>query len=258
MPATTLYMALRVARQAGLDEAAPRGGARRHDGRAARRRRPAGRRAPPRRGPAITLVGPPRARVRLRQPRRPGAVRRRDRAGAGDARNGDRGLPRPRAGRGRRGARDDRHGARARRARCSSDEDGVRPAIDLVYRSIVRAATEIPDARLRALERRRRRRSGAREPQRRPLAARCAAPARAGRGELGERRGDLVDLLAQQPARDQLRPGAERRSAPASSSSSGRSRLASTTSAARGPGRRPAGQRLAAQVEARAPRSRRR
>jgi hypothetical protein len=26
------------------------------------------------------------------------------------------------------------------------DEDGVRPAIDLVYRSIVRAATEIPDA----------------------------------------------------------------------------------------------------------------
>jgi len=27
------------------------------------------------------------------------------------------------------------------------EEEGVRPAIDLVYRSIVRAATEIPDAR---------------------------------------------------------------------------------------------------------------
>jgi hypothetical protein len=25
------------------------------------------------------------------------------------------------------------------------DQDGVRPAIDLVYRAIVRAATEIPD-----------------------------------------------------------------------------------------------------------------
>ena len=35
--------------------------------------------------------------------------------------------------------------ARARPTSCSASEDGVRPAIDLVYRSIVLAATEIPD-----------------------------------------------------------------------------------------------------------------
>ena len=58
MPATTLYLALRVARQAGLDEQATQGRARRHDGRAARRRRAAaGHAAAPRRHRSRSRAG---------------------------------------------------------------------------------------------------------------------------------------------------------------------------------------------------------
>ncbi len=150
----------------------------------------------PRRGPSITLVRAPRARLRLREPRRPGAVRGRPRPGAGDARHGARGVPRPRARRRRRGARDDRRGAGAADS-LLANEDGVRPAIDLVYRSIVRAATELPDRaepRRRGAQRRRAahspcsRRARSRRPSRSPSTPR-----------------DLIGLLAQEPARDQMR-----------------------------------------------------
>ncbi len=97
MPATTLYLALRVAAQAGLDETTTRGvlGATMAGLLDGRGLPPA---TPPRRGPSITLGRPPCPRLQLRQPHRPGPVRRRSRAGAGDARHGDRRLPRPRAG----------------------------------------------------------------------------------------------------------------------------------------------------------------
>lgn len=143
MPATTLYMALRVAAHAGLDETTTRamlGGtmAALLDGQAL----PAI--SPPRRGPSIelsgrlarvygyaSLVGPAlftgvieqaqamldMALAACRDPE-PGSV--------GDALETI---------------------ARALSAASAmlGEQDGVRPAIDLVYRSIVRAATEIPD-----------------------------------------------------------------------------------------------------------------
>jgi predicted TIM-barrel fold metal-dependent hydrolase len=143
LPATTLYMALRVAWKAGLDEATTRavlGGtmAALIDG----RELPAV--GPLRRGPTIelsgrlarvygyaSLVGPAlfsgaieQARAMLdmaiaacRDPQ-PGAV--------GDA-------------------LETIGGALSAAAALLEDEDGVRPAIDLVYRAIVRAATEVPD-----------------------------------------------------------------------------------------------------------------
>jgi predicted TIM-barrel fold metal-dependent hydrolase len=143
LPATTLYMALRVAWKAGLDEATTRavlGGtmAALIDG----RELPAV--GPLRRGPTIelsgrlarvygyaSLVGPAlfggaieQAQAMLdmaiaacRDPQ-PGAV--------GDA-------------------LETIGAALSAAAALLADEDGVRPAIDLVYRSIVRAATEIPD-----------------------------------------------------------------------------------------------------------------
>ena len=116
-------MALRVARQAGLDEAATRACS------AARWPRCSTASGLPAITPATRTLDhalrPPRARVRLRQPRRSGPVHRRRRPGAGDARHGDRGLPRPRAGVRRGGARDDRRGAErgrrpARRPRTAS------------------------------------------------------------------------------------------------------------------------------------------
>jgi uncharacterized protein len=143
LPATTLYMALRVAWKAGLDDAATSavlGGtmAALLDGHGLP---PV---APPRRGPTIelsgrlarvygyaSLVGPAlfsgaieQARAMLdmaiaacRDPQ-PGAV--------GDAL--------------------ETIGAALRAANSLvDDEDGVRPALDLVYRAIVRAATEVPD-----------------------------------------------------------------------------------------------------------------
>ena len=119
------------------------GGARRHDGGAARRRRPAADRPPATR----TLdhpLGPPRARVRLRQPGRSGAVHRRDRPGAGDARHGVAACRDPEPGSD--GEALETIGAALSAADALlQDEDGLRAAIDLVYRAIVRAATEIPD-----------------------------------------------------------------------------------------------------------------
>jgi uncharacterized protein len=143
LPATTLYMALRVAWKAGLDEATTRavlGGtmAALIDG----RELPAV--GPLRRGPTIelsgrlarvygyaSLVGPAlfggaieQAQAMLdmaiaacRDPQ-PGAV--------GDA-------------------LETIGAALSAAAALLADEDGVRPAIDLVYRAIVRAATEVPD-----------------------------------------------------------------------------------------------------------------
>ena len=109
LPATSLYMALRVAAHAGLDEAAVRGMlggtiAGLFDGRG----------LPPVTRPAARVLDhalrPPRAGVRVRQPGRSRDVHGIGRAGPGDARHGARRLPRPRPGRRRRGARDDRGG----------------------------------------------------------------------------------------------------------------------------------------------------
>jgi hypothetical protein len=143
LPATTLYMALRVAAKAGLDEATTRavlGGtmAALIDG----EELPAV--GPVRRGPTIelsgrlarvygyaSLVGPALFSGAIEQARGmldlavaacrdpvPGAV--------GDALETI-GM------------------ALSAATALLDDEDGVRPAIDLVYRSIVRAATEVPD-----------------------------------------------------------------------------------------------------------------
>jgi uncharacterized protein len=143
LPATTLYMALRVAAKAGLDEATTRtvlGGtmAALIDG----EQLPAV--GPVRRGPTIelsgrlarvygyaSLVGPALFSGAIEQARGmldlavaacrdpvPGAV--------GDALETI-GM------------------ALSAATALLADEDGVRPAIDLVYRSIVRAATEVPD-----------------------------------------------------------------------------------------------------------------
>jgi predicted TIM-barrel fold metal-dependent hydrolase len=144
MPATTLYMALRVARQTGLDEQAVRnllGGtmASLLDG----GELPAV--MPPRRGPAIalsgrlarvygyaSLVGPALFAGAVEQARAMlemaiASCRDPEPDGVGDAL--------------------EKIGAALRGANVMlQSEDGVRPAIDLVYRSIVCAATEIVDA----------------------------------------------------------------------------------------------------------------
>ncbi len=143
LPATTLYLALRVAIQAGLDEAAVRGvlGATMADLLDGRGLPPV---TPPRRGPSITLSGrlarvynygsltgpalfagvPEQALAMLemalaacRDPA-PGAV--------GEA-------------------LDTIGSALSAAAVLLQDREGVRAAIDLVYRAIVRAATELPD-----------------------------------------------------------------------------------------------------------------
>jgi uncharacterized protein len=144
LPATTLYLALRVAAQAGLDETATRGmlGATMADLLDGRGLPPA---SAPRRGPSITLAGrlarvynygsltgpalftgiPEQALAMLdmalaacRDPE-PGAV--------GDAL--------------------ETIGSALGAARVLlQSPDGVRPAINLVYCAIVRAATELPDA----------------------------------------------------------------------------------------------------------------
>jgi uncharacterized protein len=143
LPATTLYMALRVARQAGLDDAATKavlGGTMAalldgHDLPAV---------APVRRGPTIelsgrlarvygyaSLLGPSLFAGAVEQARGMldmaiAACRDPEPASVGEAL--------------------ETIGAALRAAKALlEDEDGVRPAIDLVYRVIVRAATEIPD-----------------------------------------------------------------------------------------------------------------
>jgi hypothetical protein len=143
LPATTLYMALRVARQAGLDEEATRtmlGGTMSDllDGRGLPRPRP------PRRGTNITLSGR-LARVygyaSLVGPALFMGVR--DQAQAmlsmavaacRDPEPGDVGEALEVIG----------NALSAAEALLVSD-DGLRPAIDLVYRAIVRASTEVPD-----------------------------------------------------------------------------------------------------------------
>ena len=143
MPATTLYLALRVALQAGLEERATRamlGGtmAAILDGEGL----PAS--TAPRRGPTITLSGR-LARVygyaSLVGPALFAGAR--EQAGAMlDMAMAACRDPEPES---------DAEALEAIGAALSAaavllaDEDGVRPAIDLVYRSIVRAATELPE-----------------------------------------------------------------------------------------------------------------
>jgi predicted TIM-barrel fold metal-dependent hydrolase len=143
MPATTLYLALRVARQAGLDEATTRGVlggtmAALLDGADLPRI------APPRRRDAITLSGR-LARVygyaSLVGPALFGGVVDQARAMLDMATAACR-DPEP----GAVGEALETIGAALSAAdTLLQEEDGLRPAIDLVYRSIVRAATEIPD-----------------------------------------------------------------------------------------------------------------
>jgi predicted TIM-barrel fold metal-dependent hydrolase len=143
MPATTLYLALRVARQAGLDEAATRGMlggtmAALLDGQDL----PAI--TPPRRRDAITLSGR-LARVygyaSLVGPALFGGVVDQAHAMLDMATAACR-DPEP----GSVGEALGTIGAALSAAdTLLEQEDGLRPAIDLVYRSIVRAATEIPD-----------------------------------------------------------------------------------------------------------------
>ncbi|HLM87388.1 MAG TPA: amidohydrolase family protein [Solirubrobacteraceae bacterium] len=145
LPATTLYMALRVAAQAGLDEDTTRavlGGtmAALLDGHGLP---PAG---PVRRGPAIelsgrlarvygyaSLVGPALFAGAIEQAR---AMLDMAQATCRDPEPGDVGEALEVIG-----------AALSAAAALLQSEDGVRPAIDLVYRSIVRAATELPDRR---------------------------------------------------------------------------------------------------------------
>jgi predicted TIM-barrel fold metal-dependent hydrolase len=143
MPATTLYLALRVARQAGLDEATTRGVlggtmAALLDGSALP---PI---TPPRRRDAITLsgrlarvygyaslVGPALFGGAVDQAR---AMLDMATAACRDPEPGSVGEALQTIG-----------AALSATDTLLQEEDGLRPAIDLVYRSIVRAATEIPD-----------------------------------------------------------------------------------------------------------------
>jgi hypothetical protein len=142
-PAPTLYLALRVARQAGLDEAATRnvlGGTMAmlmDQGELP----PV---SPPRRGPAITLSGR-LARVygysSLVGPALFGGVPEQARAmlemAVAACRDPDPGQD---------GEALETIGAALSAAdTLMGEEDGIRPAIDLVYRSIARAATEVTD-----------------------------------------------------------------------------------------------------------------
>ncbi len=144
LPATTLYMALRVTRQAGLDEHTTRAVlgetmAGLLDGRGLPPVRP------PRRGPAIelsgrlarvygyaSLVGPALFTGALEQGQ---AMLEMAIAACRDPDPGSVGEALETIGRALRAA-----------SVLLDAEDGVRPAIDLVYRAIVCAATEIPDA----------------------------------------------------------------------------------------------------------------
>jgi predicted TIM-barrel fold metal-dependent hydrolase len=143
LPATTLYMALRVARHAGLDEQATRcvlGGsmAALLDG---EELLPV---TPPRRGPTITLsgrlarvygyaslVGPALFTGVLDQAR---AMLSMAIASCRDPAPGSDGEALEVIGR-----------ALTAADQLLESEDGLRPAIDLIYRAIVRAATEVPD-----------------------------------------------------------------------------------------------------------------
>jgi predicted TIM-barrel fold metal-dependent hydrolase len=143
LPATTLYMALRVARHAGLDEQATRsmlGGtmAALLDGEELLQV------TPPRRGPTITLsgrlarvygyaslVGPALFTGVIDQAR---AMLSMAIASCRDPEPGSDGEALEVIGR-----------ALSAADQLLESENGVRPAIDLIYRAIVRAATEVPD-----------------------------------------------------------------------------------------------------------------
>jgi hypothetical protein len=143
LPATTLYMALRVARQAGLDEVATRGMlggtmATLLDGGTL------GQVSAPRRGPSIelsgrlarvygyaSLVGPALFTGAREQAQ---AMLEMALASCRDPQPDEVGDALEAIG-----------GALSAAVALLESEDGVRPAIDLVYRSIVRAATELPD-----------------------------------------------------------------------------------------------------------------
>jgi hypothetical protein len=143
LPAMTLYLALRVAAQAGLDEAAVRGMlggtiAGLFDGHGLA---PV---TPPRRGPSITLSGR-LARVygygSLAGPALFAGVQEQAVAMLDMALAACR-DPEP----GSVGEALETIGAALSAAKTLlGDKDGVRPAIDLIYRAIVRAATEMPD-----------------------------------------------------------------------------------------------------------------
>lgn len=143
LPATTLYLALRVAAQAGLDESATRGvlGATMADLLDGRGLPPI---TPPRRGPSIGLSGR-LARVYnygsltgpalfAGVPEQALAMLDMAIAACRDPEPGDVGEALEIVG-----------SALGAAAVLLQDPDGVRAAIDLVYRAIVRAATELPD-----------------------------------------------------------------------------------------------------------------
>ncbi len=143
MPATTLYLALRVAAQAGLDEPSTRGvlGATMADLLDGRGLPPV---TPPRRGPSITLSGR-LARVYnygsltgpalfAGVPEQALAMLDMARAACRDPEPGEVGEAMETIG-----------SALSAAAVLLQSPDGVRAAIDLVYRAIVRAATELPD-----------------------------------------------------------------------------------------------------------------
>jgi hypothetical protein len=144
LPATTLYLALRVAAQASLDEAAVRGvlGATMADLLDGRSLAPV---TPPRRGSSITLSGR-LARVcnygSLTGPALFAGVREQALAmlemaiaACRDPEPGDVGEALETIG-----------SALNAAAELLREADGVRAAFDLVYRAIVRAATELPDS----------------------------------------------------------------------------------------------------------------
>jgi predicted TIM-barrel fold metal-dependent hydrolase len=143
LPTTTLYMALRMAAHAGLDEATTRGVlggtmASLIDGHGL----PAS--TPPRRGPSIRLSGR-LARVynyaSLVGPALFTGVAEQARAMLDMAIAACRDPEPDSVGE----ALETIGAALSAAATMMGEEDGVRPAIDLVFRSIVRAATEIPD-----------------------------------------------------------------------------------------------------------------
>ena len=138
LPATSLYMALRVAAQAGLDEARTRAGMLGGTMAGAARRPRAAAGDAPRRGSSITLSGRLARVYGYASLVGPALFTGVGRAGPGDARHGDRRLPRPRSGRRRRGARDDRRALERRRRRCCARCGRDPPGDRLVYRSIVR------------------------------------------------------------------------------------------------------------------------
>jgi predicted TIM-barrel fold metal-dependent hydrolase len=145
LPATTLYLALRVAAQAGLDESTTRGvlGATMADLLDGRGLPPA---TPPRRGPSIELSGR-LARVYnygsltgpalfARVPEQAHAMLEMAIAACRDPEPGDVGEALETIG----------SALSAAAALLRGPDGGVRAAIDLVYRAIVRAATELPDS----------------------------------------------------------------------------------------------------------------